>query len=209
MLHLCFHLAYKHLFAFYPLRSLCDIAWLTHKGQLDWDRFCRAGHECSGTHILYLTLRLAYNLTGATVPAAVLEDLEPQNFNPQLLAWAEECIFHFAITGQTAWMTQLETSQSSPGNQQLVRFARQISFFRVCFPPLPALARKYKVPPNSSRFRLYSLYLKRFLEQFGDLKETYWLLRGGREARAWLEQEANKNALISWMTVNSAKRDKF
>ncbi len=94
LLHLCLHTSYQHQFAF-GLRPSCDIAQvITHyKGALDWSTIVRRARDWGWERGVYLALRLAQELVGATVPLEILDQLKPVGADDRLVRVAKEQVF--------------------------------------------------------------------------------------------------------------------
>ncbi|MEW6378358.1 MAG: nucleotidyltransferase family protein [bacterium] len=97
ILHQCLHTA-AHIFSG-GLKHLYDISqtlWYYHD-EIDWEQVTLRTHEWKSEKCVYLTLRLAEEVLQVTIPPAVLEDLKPDNFDPQIIDLAIEQLFSNAV----------------------------------------------------------------------------------------------------------------
>ncbi len=99
LVYLCIHSSYSHAFH-NQLYSLCDICevLIVQGDKLDWKAFIREVVEWNALKGVYLTLRLSSELLGAKVPGEVLAELEPPDFDPQAINWAEMQLFRSTPT---------------------------------------------------------------------------------------------------------------
>lgn len=170
MLHLCFHTSYQHNFSF-GLRPFCDIAETIrfYENEINWAVLQQRAVERGWKKGVYLALRLAKEMVGASVPEEVLHSLKPKQFNETLFAMARRQIF-----------TDSELANSlSPnlarlwGNKPL--WEKFILFWKRVFISPRMLSRIYPPPPNSPK--IYFYYLVRFrdlMNKYGPAVRHLW-----------------------------------
>jgi len=156
LLHICLHTSYLHPFTF-GLRPFCDIAeTINHfSSTLDWQTVADRAISQKWQRGVYLVLRLAVELTGASVPDDIMRKLQPPDVSDLILETARTQIFtdkYFANTTMSAPFAQLLESR---------RFSDKIKIFRQrVFLPKAEIANRYSVPIRS--LRIYGCYLHRF-----------------------------------------------
>ena len=201
------HIAYHHSFDGFALRSLYDIALILaqYQAQIDWQQVQQLSQQWGSTHCTYLVLRLAQDLLGASIPAGTLSALEPRDFDPRYILWAEERIF-----------SELDPIARPGGHPTLShRFGevwasqgwkkRLSSLVRACFPPLPTLAELYGLPPHSRRLFLY--YPVRLIDLVRKFASSAWLFfKKDRATVNWVDWEGKRASLEAWMTPDRDKR---
>jgi hypothetical protein len=166
--HLCIHTAYHHTFSIKP-RALCDLAEVVSQNwhEIDWQLFRDISRRWGIGRSTYLSLLLARNLMGASLPPGLLAELEPPGYDSHLELWAKERIFS-------------EQADSSMDTLNVTRIwrangwkARLLNLRKILLPPWEVLADLYFVSPRSPWIivfypvRFFSLAVKysRFLFQ--------------------------------------------
>jgi len=194
ILHLCIHASYHHRLTF-GLLPFCDItATLSrYQKEIDWELLIHRAYQWRAGNTLYLTLLLTRDLMDADVPEAVLEELEPNNLDPEVLNWAQEQIFS-APVGSLLMTYNLSRLW---GNHRFQYKAATL--LQAVFPSPEVMATKYPISPSSKRIYLYyPIRLKDLLFQYG---RTSWrLFRRDRKAMAQIEREERGNALVEWLS---------
>ena len=157
LLHICLHTSYLHPFTF-GLRPFCDIAATIDQfgSALNWetivDRACRQQWQRG----VYLALRLAVELAGASVPVASLKRLEPADASEALLKTVRNQVFtdkYFAVSIPAPFAELLQSK----------RLIDKLNIFRKrVFLPRAVMANVYSVPIDSPM--IYSCYLRRFCD---------------------------------------------
>lgn len=192
ILHLCVHTSYLHLFGF-GLRSLCDIAMLAAvpDSNLEWTTITQRAAAWKWGRGVFLTLRLARDLLGVTVPAQVLDTLRPAGFEDALLTLAEDQLF-----ADPADVKELGEISKLAGSQTLARRLRHVKE-RVFLGPL-ALASLHNRPVAMSRreqLLWYPVRLWDLIRRHGPTAVRFWIERGSPftataegqdKLRAWL-----------------------
>lgn len=148
LLYLCVHTAYSHAFhnQFY---ALCDIreVMAVQGSQIDWQAFPAAVDSWNARKGVYLALRLASELLGANVPPEIVATLEPPDFYPRALEWAQVELFR-------------QTRTLSTNFSRLMRKGTPVERLRALwtalFPSPAVMSMVYGVSPRS--WRLVGLY---------------------------------------------------
>ncbi len=158
LLHLCLHTSYLHPFTF-GLRPFCDIAeTIDHFGAaLDWQAVADRAISQKWQRGVYLALRLAIDLAGASAPDLMMEKLKPADMSDAILETARIQIFtdkYFAASIPAPFAELLESR----------RLTDKIKiFFSRVFLPRDMIASAYNgVPINS--LKIYVCYLRRFVD---------------------------------------------
>ena len=200
ILYLCLHLSYHHTFEYFAMRSLYDVneILLYYCDNFDWWQLQELARKWSATNSAFLTLYLARELLGATVPEAVLKDLEPQNIDPRFIHWAEERMFIIKDTQEATQKPSLSGRFARVYTSQ--GLASKISaFLLTLFPPLETMAELYSLQSDSTR--IYFYYPVRLLDVFRSFTSIGWqLLRGDQKIIAWIDSEGKRSALKDWLT---------
>jgi hypothetical protein len=84
LIHAALHFAWSHEMAFGAWRTLRDVERIIATSAVNWTEFVDRAIASRGGTCCYWTLRLARDLTGVTVPEAVLEALSPRLPEPVL-----------------------------------------------------------------------------------------------------------------------------
>ncbi len=195
LLHLCLHASSHHLFKFYGLRSLCDIAAVVRRCRdpIDWEALQARAHQWEGANGVYLTLRLARDLLQAHIPSQVLEGLISEDFDERYILWAQQRIFLAVDDASGPWSDNLGQFW---GSRRIP--SKVLALLQGLFPPRQRLAQMYSVPPESRRIYLY--YPVRLIGLLLRLPYTLWRLRRRDvEEVAWMEREAGRIALMKWL----------
>jgi hypothetical protein len=78
LLHAALHFAWSHEMTFGAFRTLRDVERIVAASPIDWPAIVQKARAARGGTCCYWTLRLARDLTGVDVPAAVMEQLAPR-----------------------------------------------------------------------------------------------------------------------------------
>jgi len=94
ILHLAIHASYQHGFRG-GIRPLYDIAAVLQKwqGQVQWDQLALTAREWGTERVLWLTLSLVTEVTGAEVPTDFLRGLVAEAVDPLIIQDARELLF--------------------------------------------------------------------------------------------------------------------
>lgn len=154
LLHICLHASYMHAFTF-GLRPFCDITEIIdyYEDSLNWQTFTQKTAALKSQHGVYLTLRLAADLTGARIPDAVLAELHPEAKLDQILQTVQAQIFtdKYIATSIPAPFAHLLESRSLIDKIRI--------FLSRLFLPRNILSVNYGVPTHSPK--IYFCYLLR------------------------------------------------
>jgi hypothetical protein len=164
LLHLAVHASLHHRFGI-GLRPLCDIAAATarYNDTIRWEMLHEQSLHWRVANATYLTLLLASDMVGASVPARALDVMVPRDFDLALVDWAK---------GQIVARAK-EISDSSAVSPRLARFWTNSSIaemfrqaLRVAFPSPRELART-RSESNGNMLIAYALHWKRLLVSRG------------------------------------------
>jgi hypothetical protein len=163
LLHLCVHASYAHRFAI-GLRAICDIAETVRHfgGTLAWAAFEERARRHHWHRGVYLMLRLASEMLGAAVPDEVLR-ARPSGDLDHALRTSRFLILEGNQIGRglPSGVASVTSATTWP--------ARVRVLWRSLFVPSAALARDFRLPPDSSRVLLYSMRVKDLLKRHGSL----------------------------------------
>ena len=182
LLHLCLHAGCTH--GFEPgLKLFCDIGEiLQHYGEgIDWGLVQRRTREWGIGHCVYLTLKLARELLGVTLPAGLMEALKPNDFDERFVALAKDQIFsRRSRTGPplSMWPAVARFWGSARLRDKVVLFLKGF------FIPRKAMARLYPAPADSLRIYFY------YIVRLRDLLRVY-----GRDVWRWLRRDEGMQVL--------------
>ena len=150
LLHLCLHTSYQHQFTF-RLRPFCDITEIIrhYAASLNWEALLHQTSKWRCQRGVFLSLHLARELLGASVPDRVLHSLRPRSFDLLLVDAVLEQLFTPDASGFRIGPTLAKALHQSSGPS---RFRAMIG--RVLLPK-EQIADRYSVPPGSWRVYLY------------------------------------------------------
>jgi len=192
LLHLCLHTSYNHNFIF-GLRPFCDIAeTIDHFGlALDWQTVAERAISQKWQRGVYLSLRVAVDLAGASVPDHVMEKLQPADMSETILETVRTQIFMDKYIG-----ARISTSSFYVQFMESRRLSDKIKiFWQRVFLPRAMIANGYSVPKNS--LRIYLCYLRRF---YDGLRHNVRIFKKFRKNYPALKSFADEKKLISdWM----------
>jgi len=157
LLHLCLHASYTHSFAF-GLRNFCDIAAAIDRlgPVLDWSTIATRACDHGGRRGVYLALRLALELAGASVPLDILERLHPADLPGTILETAR-----IQVLGEKKFAASVPEPLAQLCKSRRVRDKFRI-FWRRVFLPRTIIALLHSVPEDS--LRIYTCYPRRFCD---------------------------------------------
>ena len=77
------------------MRSVCDIAELIfeNKPALDWSLFLSRTKEWGAVRCVFTSLQITERLLGLELPAGVLKELQPDDYNSEKENWIVNQIF--------------------------------------------------------------------------------------------------------------------
>jgi hypothetical protein len=169
LLHLCLHTSYQHQFAF-GLRPFCDIAeTIAHSGPaLSWQIIIEQATLRSWQRGICLSLLLARELAGASVPTDILEGLRPGDMTEAVLEAARAHVLtKKGFTGEIpAALAELLESRRLWG--------KILIFWQRVFLPRDLIAAQFLVPADS--LKIYGCYVRRFIDvlrRYGHTLKSY------------------------------------
>jgi hypothetical protein len=179
LLHLCLH-ASRHQFEF-GLRLLYDIrtALDRYGREIQWDRVRSRIRDWGVERSAYMALRLARELTNASVPHALLEEIEPQALAPRWLAMANQAALAGTEQLSAAPAEELLTVTAAASACASATFAtKAASLWGLAFPSrqhmAEYMARRHRL--QLTPLRRYTCYLTRAMD---------WLVRAIRSGWHW------------------------
>jgi len=159
LLHICVHSAYSHA-AEFGLRPLCDVDQIVRAfPALDWDAVCRRAGEWKAARGTFLTLHLAANCLGTTVPDGAMAALRPADFDSDLAALVRTHLF----TRKTLSVAVPIDATRAYASRSLLELVRQT--FRKVFVPRPELVAQY---PEAKDSRIPAWFY---------VRRAFWLIR--------------------------------
>jgi len=191
LLHLCAHASYQHYFEM-GLRPACDVAATIerYRDRLDWTAVVARAQQWRWDRGTYLSLRLAREMLGATVPDSALCALRPADFDET-----------FITAARTLTLLDSRTHRALPatlGAATAARGARQrvVEVLRRVFLPRALVANLYAVSPRSFKVLLYyPIRLKDLLRRHAHL--AFQLFGGDPILRSITTQKA---AIRYWLS---------
>lgn len=199
LLLLCLH-ASKHLFDI-GLKPFCDIvATIGYYGEeIDWNQVRILSAQAGIANGVYLTLELARQLLGATVPEVLLSAIKPDDFDERFIAMAGGRIFASgkrSVDGLSLSRNFVELFGSKRSLHKAVLFLKRV------FPPREEMARMYPSPSNSLRIYFYYPARLRFLLlRYG--RKVWRLLWREEELLGLMKQEDEITPLRDWLMSTS------
>lgn len=195
LLYLCLHTS-MHLFTM-GLKSLYDILeTIRHYGrEIDWKQIQLRSQQWGVEKCVYLTLKLARELLGASVPDDLMKAIKPNDFDECFMTLAKEQIFPNTI--ETGKVLSL-----SPNIAQLWEskglLDKATLFLRRVFPSPEEMTRMYPAPSDSNRIYFYYLVrIRDLLLRHG--RQVWRLLRRDEGMRVLAEQANNIIPLKEWL----------
>ena len=195
LLYLCVH-ASKHQLAIglKPLNDIVETIRCFGSG-IDWSQVQARSQQWGVAKCVYLTFRLARELSGASVPDDLMKAIRPVDFDERFMLPARESV---AACGQ--WSA--DGMSLSPNIAQLWGgtglLQKGVRVLRRACPPPEELARTYSVPADSARIYLYyAVRMKDLLLRHG--RQVWRLLRGNAGMRSLAKQENDVGDLTAWL----------
>ena len=192
ILHLAIHASYQHGFRG-GIRPLYDIAAVLQKwqGQVQWDQLALTAREWGTERVLWLTLTLVAEVTGAEVPTDFLRGLVAEAVDPLIIQDARELLF---AGGEAATLT--------PDLAALQRLRNPVAKVRLLlsriFLPRRRMAMQYNVDPRSLKvYGYYAVRLRDLLRLHG--RSGWGMLRGDEAVLAGVDREETNGRLGEWM----------
>lgn len=188
VLHLCIHATYHHLLE-QGIRFLCDITLTLqrYETELKWDELVTRTQTFGWAPGVHMALYLAHNLMQAPVPATVLAQLQPGDFNQQIVDTMQRRLFS---EEPAAYQPLREFSRfwENPSRWEQARL-----LLRSCFPAPAVMAQLYGVKPSPY---LYLWYFHRLWDVTRRYRGVVWQrLRGDAELTAVTK---DNQTLLRW-----------
>ena len=192
LLHLSMHASFDHQFRL-GLRACWDVLEVVrhHRDVINWDELVRRAHRWRIGKYVYVTFRLVREMLEGQIPPAVLAALEPPDFQPELIAWAQVCIFAPAREEAVSpSMAKLWTSR---------RLRAKLSVLaHTLYLPRDVMARIYGRPRDSRLiYCYYPLRCIDLLLRYG--RHAWGLLRGDHRTRDELRAVSERAAVNDWL----------
>ena len=196
ILHLCIHAVYQHYLKI-GLRGMLDIALVlkNEAEHINWSKLNEIAREWGAEKTLALSFGLLQDMGWARLPEVFLSDLLPEPLDTAILTKAKSLLLQEnlapdAITPDVAALTS---------TKNLVQKARVV--LNRIFIPRPALARLYKLNPNSPGILLG--YFRRTFDLFRQYGRTVRKISAKDEAiQQDLEHEKDRFLIHDWQKPN-------
>jgi hypothetical protein len=176
LLHLCIHAMYHHLGRI-PLLALVDIARVTERGDIDWERFVDRTASWRAESPVYLGLELSRRLVGADIPRDVTVALRPAAGVESALRMVERTLFNPRQAAREDDGFRLQRARLSgylknlSGMQRLPSVGDRLGYLLSrAFPQRPVLERQYPAFKGCGWVRV--------------MYAVHWLVVAGRFLRA-------------------------
>ena len=193
LLHLCMHLAYRHMFKDAGLRMICDIhETVAYYGdQIKWTRVLERSVEWNLSRSVYTSLYIASELIGTDIPKGILDSFKTDISDEQLKNWALEQIFG---EDNDVFLSRYFWRIFSGGN-----FLEKLRGIReLLFPSPDYIAHQYDI--NYGSLKNYIYYLTRFRAFFSKYVVSTWKIVT-RDEKMLLRAEKEKRGVLmrKWM----------
>jgi len=189
LIHLCTHTC-QHEFNL-GLKPLVDITEtiIHHRETFDWPRLLEISAQRIAGKFVYLPLLLAQELLRAPVPASVLKELRPADFDPQIAGLARERVLNVEpiVTSLHPDLAGLWGESAASNKLQAI--------WNILFPPPQHVASRYGLPLDSKRAYLY--YPVRWVNLVYLYSRQLWRLL--RRDQAALALAKKGNTLADWL----------
>jgi len=175
LLHLCLHAVFQHhlsggLWFLYDIAACVD----RFSQELDWGILIQRAEQWRIQAAVYLCLRMAQEWFEAPLSAELLASLRPADFDPNLIAVAEELVLTDRQVGAAL------SPDLASVTQQASQAGVLASYLHRLFLPRRVMAQIYPAPPDSMRIFLY--YPVRWADLFNRYIQQAWkLLRQDRD----------------------------
>lgn len=155
LLHISLHATYHHKLRDMGLIPYCDMATIIghHKHEIDWDKLQARAHEWGMAKYLHLSLCLAGDIIGASVPDHIVSAFRTAPLNKNVISDAWKRVL--SVPAQNIPDSDISYPFSdcfcqSDNIMKKMRFALKMIFI-----PRKALAALYSLPDNSPYLFLY------------------------------------------------------
>ena len=194
ILHLCHHCALQHSFTG-GLKPLVDIAEVIryHKRIFQWDVLLKRAEEWKMERALYAALWTSAQMSGADVPAAVLDMIKPNDADAMMVQIRDQVL----RTGSVPSRISVDLARVWGESNWLKRLQ---AGWRAAFPSREWVARRYGLAPSSLRIWLYyPVRLCDVLKRY--LPGVRALLRDEEATQQVAAEHARSNAIHDWLAV--------
>jgi hypothetical protein len=193
LIHLCLHAGIQHGFEM-GLITCYDIVYTLEKynNDFNWDSFWNRSEALGIDRSIHLFAELIDKLLGIPLPEQFTQKKLHNHEFQEMVDCAERAIFE----------------KESVSNRNLARLferrglrSRLSILKRHVLPPGDLLIEGAKVPENSGKLHLVSLYLRRIRKLYGRHGKTLWLgFRGNPETMSAIDRQNKRNKLRDWMS---------
>jgi len=197
LLYLCLH-ASKHVFEmgpkpFYDIRETIEC----YGEKIDWLQIEARSKQWGEAKCVYLTMRLASELAGASMPDGLMEALRPSDFDEQLILLARDRVLAYGQRDYSDLTLSPKLAQLWGPKRILSKVAL---ILRRAFPSPKEMARVYPAPSGSARIYLYyPLRIKALIARHG--RQSWRLLNRNERMRKLAEQRNELTMLEEWLMV--------
>lgn len=198
LLYLSLHASRHHLFEM-GLKQFCDVdeTIRCHGDEIDWQQVARRSMQWGAGKSVYLTLRLAVELVGASVPDDLMRAIKPGDFDERFLLLAKERILAYGQWHADGVELSPKLAQLWGSNRVLNKVALLL---RRALPSREEMARTYSASPDSIRiYGYYPVRIKALVMRHG--RQVWRLLRRNEGMRGLAEQENKMARLEEWLMV--------
>lgn len=196
LLYFCLHASTKHLFEM-GLKPFCDIVETIryYGNEIDWKQLQLRSERSGASKCVYLTLRLARELLGASVPDELMKAIKPGDFDERFMLLAKGRIFAHGNWNSDG-LSLFPNIVQLWGSKRLVH--KVTLFLRRVFPSRREMARMYPVPADSiGIYFYYPVRIKDLLLRHG--RRVWRLLRRNEGARGLAKQDSDMTPLKDWL----------
>jgi hypothetical protein len=198
LLHLCAHVS-RHIFDYFPLRCLCDVAeTIAYFEHLDWSEVRARAERWQIAAQVFLPLLLAHDLMGAPVPEEVLRGLQPSGLDPRLAGWAQQRVLADAVQRVDPAARAFSDTFGQVWASRSLR-DKTAALVHAFFPPARSMAQIYDLSDGSWRIYLYyPVRIKDLVVRHG--ARGWRLLRGQEDEKDWMGREGRRVALTEFVS---------
>jgi hypothetical protein len=179
------------------LKPLYDIfETIRHYGEeIDWQQAQLRSEQWGTGKCVYLTLRLAKELLGVTLPDGLMEAFKPRDFDERFMVWACGQIFAYRHRNSDGLSLSPNIAQLW-GSKRLLN--KGTLFLRRAFPSPEEMTRMYPAPSDSIRiYFYYPVRIKDLLLRHG--RQVWRLLRGNEGMRVLAKQKNDSVSFKDWL----------
>lgn len=196
LLYFCLHASTKHLFGM-GLKPFYDIAeTIRHYGnEIDWKQLLLRSEQSGAAKCVYLTFRLAGELSGASVPDELMKAIKPGDFDERFMVLAKQRIFAYGHWNSDGLSLSRNIAELWGSKRFL---SKGTLFLRRAFPAPEEMSRRYPAPSDSVRiYFYYPVRIKDLVLRHG--RQIWRLLHRNEGMRDLAEQENDMTPLKDWL----------